>query len=46
VRFHFYQRPPVLVRGEGVYLFDSEGRRYLDCFLIDALDCELTTEKV
>jgi 4-aminobutyrate aminotransferase-like enzyme len=30
--YHFYQRPPVFVRGEGVYLFDSEGRRYLDCF--------------
>jgi 4-aminobutyrate aminotransferase/4-aminobutyrate aminotransferase/(S)-3-amino-2-methylpropionate transaminase len=29
--YHFYQRPPVLVRGEGAYLFDSEGRRYLDC---------------
>ncbi len=29
---HFYQRPPALVRGEGAYLFDAEGRRYLDCF--------------
>jgi 4-aminobutyrate aminotransferase-like enzyme len=30
--YHFYQRPAVLVRGEGAYLFDSEGRRYLDCY--------------
>ncbi len=30
--YHFYQRPPVLVRGEGAYLFDAEGRRYLDCY--------------
>ncbi len=30
--YHFYQRPPVFVRGEGAYLFDDEGRRYLDCF--------------
>ncbi len=30
--YHFYRRPPVLVRGEGAYLFDSEGRRYLDCY--------------
>jgi 4-aminobutyrate aminotransferase/4-aminobutyrate aminotransferase/(S)-3-amino-2-methylpropionate transaminase len=30
--YHFYQRPPVLVRGEGAYLFDSDGRRYLDCY--------------
>ncbi len=30
--YHFYQRPPVLVRGEGAYLFDDMGRRYLDCY--------------
>jgi 4-aminobutyrate aminotransferase/4-aminobutyrate aminotransferase/(S)-3-amino-2-methylpropionate transaminase len=30
--YHFYQRPPVLVRGEGAYLFDNDGRKYLDCF--------------
>src|SRR5947209_271319 len=29
---HFYQRPPVLVRGEGAYLYDAQGRRYLDCY--------------
>jgi 4-aminobutyrate aminotransferase-like enzyme len=30
--YHFYQRPPVLVRGEGAYVFDTDGRRYLDCY--------------
>jgi 4-aminobutyrate aminotransferase/4-aminobutyrate aminotransferase/(S)-3-amino-2-methylpropionate transaminase len=30
--YHFYQRPPVLVRGEGSFLFDTDGRRYLDCY--------------
>ena len=30
--FHFYQRPPVLVHGQGAYLFDADGRRYLDCY--------------
>jgi 4-aminobutyrate aminotransferase/4-aminobutyrate aminotransferase/(S)-3-amino-2-methylpropionate transaminase len=30
--YHFYRRPPVLVRGEGAYLFDADGRRYLDGF--------------
>jgi len=30
--YHFYQRPPVLVRGEGAYLFDDDGRPYLDCY--------------
>jgi 4-aminobutyrate aminotransferase-like enzyme len=30
--YHYYQKPPVLVRGEGAYLFDADGRRYLDCY--------------
>jgi 4-aminobutyrate aminotransferase-like enzyme len=30
--YHFYRRPPVLVRGEGAYLFDADGRRYLDAY--------------
>jgi 4-aminobutyrate aminotransferase/4-aminobutyrate aminotransferase/(S)-3-amino-2-methylpropionate transaminase len=30
--YHFYQRPPVFVRGEGAYLYDGEGRAYLDCY--------------
>jgi 4-aminobutyrate aminotransferase/4-aminobutyrate aminotransferase/(S)-3-amino-2-methylpropionate transaminase len=30
--YHFYRRPPVLVRGEGAYLFDAAGRAYLDCY--------------
>ncbi len=29
--YHFYKDPPVLVRGEGCYLFDDRGNRYLDC---------------
>jgi 4-aminobutyrate aminotransferase-like enzyme len=28
----FYQEPLHLVRGEGVWLFDSQGHRYLDCY--------------
>ena len=28
----FYARPLRLVRGEGVWVFDAEGRRYLDCY--------------
>jgi 4-aminobutyrate aminotransferase-like enzyme len=30
--YHFYRRPPVLVRGEGAHLFDADGRKYVDCF--------------
>ncbi len=30
--YHFYRNPPVLVAGEDVWLIDSEGRRYLDCY--------------
>jgi 4-aminobutyrate aminotransferase/4-aminobutyrate aminotransferase/(S)-3-amino-2-methylpropionate transaminase len=29
---HFYKDPPVFVAGEGAYLFDRDGTRYLDCF--------------
>ena len=29
---HFYESPLYLVRGEGVWLFDDEGRKYLDCY--------------
>ena len=28
----FYERPVHLVRGEGVWLWDAEGTRYLDCY--------------
>jgi len=28
----FYDKPVHLVRGEGVWLYDSDGRRYLDCY--------------
>jgi 4-aminobutyrate aminotransferase-like enzyme len=28
----FYERPLHLVRGEGVWLYDAEGRAYLDCY--------------
>jgi 4-aminobutyrate aminotransferase-like enzyme len=30
--YHFYKDPPVIVRGEGAYLFDAGGRAYLDCY--------------
>ena len=28
----FYDRPVHLVRGEGVWLFGPDGKRYLDCY--------------
>ena len=28
----FYSKPVHLVRGEGVWLFDVDGKRYLDCY--------------
>ncbi len=30
--YHFYKRPPHLVAAEGVWMFDSAGRRYLDAY--------------
>ena len=29
---HFYDEPLYLTRGEGVWLFDNQGRKYLDCY--------------
>jgi len=29
---HFFERPLFLVRGEGVWLYDDQGTRYLDCY--------------
>lgn len=29
---HFYQDPPVMVKGAGQYLFDNDGKRYTDFF--------------
>jgi 4-aminobutyrate aminotransferase-like enzyme len=29
---HFYKQPVHLVRGEGMWLFDADGKRYLDCY--------------
>jgi len=28
----YYEQPLVIERGEGMYVFDDSGRRYLDCF--------------
>ncbi|MDR4506291.1 MAG: aspartate aminotransferase family protein [Candidatus Scalindua sp.] len=30
--YHFYQKPMQIVRGEGQYLFDHQGKRYLDFY--------------
>jgi len=30
--YHFYKNPPLMARGEGPYLIDSDGRRYLDLY--------------
>jgi 4-aminobutyrate aminotransferase-like enzyme len=30
--FLFYQNPVEIIRGEGVWLFDRRGNRYLDCY--------------
>ncbi len=37
---HFYEEPRQLVRGSMQYLFDSEGRKYLDCFAgVSVINC-------
>ena len=29
---HFYRNPPQLVRGSGMYVYDAEGKRYMDLY--------------
>ena len=37
---HFYKEPRQMVKGSMQYLFDSEGRRYLDCFAgVSVINC-------
>jgi 4-aminobutyrate aminotransferase-like enzyme len=37
---HFYKSPPQIVRGQMQYLFDSEGKRYLDFFAgVSVINC-------
>lgn len=37
---HFYKNPPQIVRGEMQYLFDSQGRKYLDFFAgVSVVNC-------
>jgi len=30
--YHFYRKAPQIVRGQGVYLYDSAGRKYMDLY--------------
>ncbi len=30
--YHFYRSPPQIVRGQGVYLYDSAGKKYMDLY--------------
>jgi len=37
---HFYKKPPQIVRGEMQYLFDSEGKKYLDFYAgVSVINC-------
>ncbi len=38
--YHFYASPPQLVRGAMQYLYDHDGKRYLDCFAgVSVVNC-------
>lgn len=38
--YHFYNQPMQLVRGEMQYLYDSSGKKYLDCFAgVSVVNC-------
>ena len=37
---HFYEKPPQFVKGSMQYLFDSTGKKYLDCFAgVSVMNC-------
>ena len=37
---HFYSNPPEMVRGSMQYLFDSTGKKYLDCYAgVSVMNC-------
>ncbi len=37
---HFYANPPQFVKGQMQYLFDAEGKKYLDCFAgVSVINC-------
>ncbi len=49
--YHFYKEPMQIVKGEGVYLTDHEGKQYLDCYagvsVLNAGHCHpYITEKI
>lgn len=38
--YHFFDRPMQLVRGQGQYLYDHTGKRYLDCYAgVSVVNC-------
>ncbi len=38
--YHFYTNPPQIIRGEMQYLYDSEGKRYVDFFAgVSVMNC-------
>ena len=37
---HFYKNPPQIVKGTMQYLFDAQGKKYLDCFAgVSVMNC-------
>ena len=48
---HFYAEPPQFVRGDMQYLFDTTGKKYLDCYAgVSVINCghcnSLITERM
>lgn len=44
---YFYQNPPVFVRGDMQYLYDNEGKKYLDFFAgVSVMNCGHSNPKI
>lgn len=44
---HFYKEPPKLVKGEMQYLYDDQGKKYIDCFAgVSVMNCGHCNEEI
>ncbi|MHA7966859.1 aspartate aminotransferase family protein [Paenibacillus sp. CAU 1782] len=44
---HFYKEPPLLIKGNGQYLFDHTGKRYIDFFAgVSVMSCGHSNEEI
>lgn len=44
---HFYKNPPLITKGEMQYLYDDQGKKYIDCFAgVSVMNCGHCNEEI